>query len=234
MKYVIGLAAGFVFGVAAFFVLMYVNPLSAQNTVSPLSVTREAQLNLQYSAVPEETILLTNNGASGSAPYPEGVRELWEDTIKEAEVIVVPLIDEWGEIAGFGVKFSSESEDSRYITSEYITSSAWHIYLPELGTLFVDQRENYWSYYRDIVLDAHMNSADSWAGEWVGVMTTGPNALGTGRAFGGSGMLANIDSEFVEVINASAYSTQAGPVSMDGVLTISLPNVSNPRMSQSE
>lgn len=234
MKYVIGLIAGFVAGILAFVALMYVNPLSTQKTLSPLSVTDDRLLNLQYSAVPEETILLINDGESGSPPHPEGVLELWEDTIKEAEVIVVPLIDEQGQVAGVGIKFSSESEDTRYITSELIKNSAWHIYLPELGTLFVDQRENHWGYERDIVLDARMNSADSWAGQWRGVMTVGPNALGTGRAFGGNGVLASIDSEFVEVLSASAYSTQTGPVSMDGELSISLPSLSAPRVTQSE
>lgn len=234
MKYVISIAVGFFVGIAGFFVLMYVNPLSQQKTVSPLSVTGEQLLNLHFSAVPDDAILLTNDGESAVQPTPDAVLELWEDTIREAEVLVVPLVDSGGQPAGIGIKFSSDSEATSLINSELVVDSAWHIYLPELGSVFVDQRENHWSYYRDIVLDARMNSADSWAGKWIGVMTTGPNALGTGRAFGGNGMLANIDSEFVETLTATAYSTQTGPVGMDGILTISLPTVPAPSVSQSE
>ncbi len=234
MKYVISLFVGFLSGFPAFLALMYLNPLSTQQTLSPLSVTDDSLLQLQYSAVPEESIVLTNDGDSLVRPTPAAVPELWEDTIKNVEVQIVPLVDNSGRSAGIGIKFSSDSEETRLIDSKLMVDSAWHIYLPELGSLFVDQKENRWSYYRDIVLDARMNSADSWAGNWVGVMTTGPNGLGTGRAFGGNGMLANVESEFVEVISATAYSTETGPVGMDGLLTMTLPDAPTTSVSQSE
>ena len=111
--------------------------------------------------------------------------------------------------------------------------SAWHVYVPELGSYFVDQRENYWAYIRDIVISARLNSADSWRGNWIGVLTSGPNALGTGRAYGGSGALAGIDSEFVETLTATAYSAETGPVAIDGELAMSLPKTGSPQVSQS-
>lgn len=234
MKYLASLAVGFFSGIFAFFVLMYVNPLSSQLAVSPLSVTGQQLVELQYSAVTDDAILLTNDGESKTSPQPPGILQLWEDTIKESEVFIVPLIDGQGQPAGMGIKFSSRSEDTKLLESNLAVDSAWHIYLPELGSAFVDQRENYWGFYRDIVFSASMNSADSWSGEWVGVMTTGPNALGTGRAYGGNGLLANTDSEFVEIVRAKAYTSESGPVAMDGHLAISLPEISIPSVSQSE
>ena len=76
MKYLAGLALGFVTGIAAFFVLMYVNPFAARPSVSPLAVTDQRVLHLQYSAVPEDAILYTDNGEHAAKPQPASVNEL--------------------------------------------------------------------------------------------------------------------------------------------------------------
>lgn len=232
MKHVIALMAGFLAGVGAFAALMYNNPFSVSQSVSPLAVTDQRVINLQYSAVPGEAIMFTNNGEAISKPNPESVAELWEATIRDTRVLVAALSDSRGNPAGVGVKFSSHSEDTRILNSEAMVDSAWHIYMPELGTLFIDQRENYWSYLRDIVVKARLNSANNWRGNWLGIMTTGPNALGTGRVIGGNGLLAGVESEVVESLSATAYSAETGPVAIDGSLTIALPRLESSQLSQ--
>src|SRR5690606_22494627 len=122
-----------------------------------------------------------------------------------------------------GVKFSSDSEATRLLTAKALVDSAWHAYLPGRGTFFVDQTENLWSYLRNIVVPARWNSADSWRGSWFGIVTAGPNALGTGRVIGGSGRFADLSAEVVESWTATAYSTKTGPVAMSGSLMIALP-----------
>ena len=54
-------------------------------------------------------------------------------------------------------------------------------------------------------------------------MTSGPGALGIARVTGGSGDFAGQGSEAVESLTATAYSALAGPVSMNGNLTIIAP-----------
>jgi len=223
MKYAISLVAGLVVGMLAFAVLMYNNPFSAPQVVSPLAVTDLELMNLRYSAVPAEALFYTNDGESTSRPHPGSAAELWEATVNDTQVLVTGLFSGVGERTGIGVKFTTASEDTRLLNSEALADSAWHIYLPGRGTLFVDQRENYWAYLRDIVVRARMNSADSWRGAWTRVMTTGPNAIGTARAIGGSGDFANAETEAVETLSATAYSAHTGPVAIDGDLTISLP-----------
>ena len=228
MKYVVSFLVGLMVGVAAFALLMYYNPFSAPQTISPLAVSENPMLNLQYSVVPDDSVFYTNDGESSTAPFPAGASELWEPTVNDTRVLVTELSDARGSSLGIGIKFSTDSEATRLLNSEALVDSVWYIYLPQSGTFFVEQTENYWAYLRDIVIPARLNSTDSWRGAWSRVVTTGPNALGTGRALGGSGRYAGIEGEAVEILNATAYSSASGPVAMNGMLTIALPESSSP------
>jgi len=223
VKYAISLLVGLLFGVAAFAVGMYTNPFSSPQTISPLAVTDQQIMNLRFSAVPSEAIFYTDDGESVSLPHPDSAPELWEATIRDTRILVTELADSVGEPAGIGIKFSTPSEETRLLNSELLVDGVWHVYLPGRGSLFVDQRENHWAYFRDVVVQARLNSADNWRGAWTRVMTTGPNPIGTGRVFGGSGQFAGVDSEAVESLQATAYSAATGPVAIDGDLTITLP-----------
>lgn len=224
MKYLLALILGLLAGVMAFAAVMYFNPFSGKQAVSPLAVSSEPQLSLNFSAVPADALAFTNNGEARLRPYPEKMAELWESTIRNSRVAIVEINNSRGEAVGVGVKFSSDSEATRLLNSQALVDSAWHIYLPGRGTLFVGQREDYWSFLRDVVLQAELNSADNWRGTWSRVMTNGPNALGTGTVSGGSGRFVSIDSEAVESLSANAYSARIGPVSMSGSLAIVLPD----------
>jgi hypothetical protein len=118
------------------------------------------------------------------------------------------------------IKFMSDSEQTRIINGEVLVDSAWHILLPERGSLFVSQTENYWNFLRQIVAPAFWSAGDSWKGSWYGNTTVGPGSLGTARVKGGYGDFAGMDSEAVESISARAYSIAEGPVAMDGRLLI--------------
>lgn len=220
IKYVTGLLLGIVLGVLAAAALLYFNPLAARNPLSPLSVSNNNILRLGYSAVPTDSIVFTNNGESRVQPHPEKVRELWEAPLRRTEVLVTTLRDSRNNLAGIGIKYSSDSEDTRIINGEALVDSAWHIHLVERGSLFVEQTENYWNFLRKIVLPAYWSTANHWKGVWNGNMTVGPGALGTAAVTGGTGEFAGLVSEAVEAINASAYSVAQGPVAMEGRLII--------------
>lgn len=220
IKYVTGLLLGIVLGVLAAAALLYFNPLAARNPLSPLSVSNNNILRLGYSAVPTDSIVFTNNGESRVQPHPEKVRELWEAPLRRTEVLVTTLRDSRNNLAGIGIKYSSDSEDTRIINGEALVDSAWHIHLVERGSLFVEQTENYWNYLRNIVVPAYWSAANHWKGLWNGNMTVGPGALGTAAVSGGTGEFAGLESEAVEAVSASAYSVTQGPVSMKGRLNI--------------
>lgn len=220
IKYVAGLVLGVVLGAVAAAALLYFNPMAARNPLSPLSVSNNEILSLGYSAVPTDAIVFTNNGESRVQPHPEQIRELWEAPIRRTAVLVTVVTDSRNNPAGIGVKFSSDSENTRLINGEALVDSAWHIHLVERGSLFVEQTENYWNFLRKIVLPAYWSSANHWKGVWNGNMTVGPGALGTAAVSGGTGEFAGLESEAVEAVHASAYSVAQGPVAMDGRLTI--------------
>jgi hypothetical protein len=223
MKYVISLFLGLVIGMALFVLGLYYNPFVGNPSISPLAISELDLVDLSYSLVPSDSIVLTNDGASHVSPQPAKVLQLWEPTIQRTRGLVTTLTDSRGQTVGLGVKFSSDSERSALIDAEVLVDSVWHIYLPERGTFFVDQTENFWSYLHDIVIPARLSSGDNWRGSWHGIMSTGPGSLGTARAMGSTGDLTDIEAEAVESVTARAYSANAGPVGMTGNLTIAWP-----------
>ena len=223
MKYLISLLVGMFIGVALFVLGLYYNPFVGNPSVSPLAVSDLELVDLSYSLVTSDSILFTNDGESRVKPHPASVLQLWEPTVNKTRGFVTILADSRGEPAGLGVKFSSDSEETAVIDGEVLVHSVWHIYLPELGTFFVDQTENFWPYLHDIVIPARLSSGDNWRGSWHGIMSMGPGALGTARVTGNTGELMGTEAEAVESISARAYSGITGPVGMTGNLTIALP-----------
>ncbi len=224
MKYAISLVVGMVIGVALFVLGLYYNPFVGNPSVSPLAMSDLDLVDLSYSLVASDSIVFTNDGESHVEPHPAKVLQLWEPTIKQTRGFVTVLNDSRGMPAGLGVKFSSDSEETALVDGEVLVNSVWHIYLPEYGTFFVDQTENFWPYLHDIVIPARLSSGDNWRGSWYGIMSAGPGALGTARVTANTGPYSGADAEAVESITARAYSANTGPVGMSGSLTIALPH----------
>ncbi|MEX0975693.1 MAG: hypothetical protein WDZ50_01180 [Woeseia sp.] len=222
MKYLIALLLGTLVGAALFLMLLYHNPFAGNPTVSPLLVSNQQLIELSYSPVPAENIAVTNNGEAPVRPSPKGIDELWEPGVRKTRVLVTPLADVRGDLVGIGIKFSSDSEATRLLNAEAMVDSVWHIWMPDRGTLFIDQTENLWPYLRHVVMPARLSSTDNWRGTWFGTTTAGPGALGTARVTGGSGQFAGFASEAVESVNARAWMVDGGPVAVSGTLTIAL------------
>lgn len=223
IKYLISLLVGMIVGVVLLLAGLYYNPLTSQNNLTPISVTENEILSLNYSAVAKDALVYTNDGNSQVNPNPGKIQQLWEPTIRLTTAMATVLADSRGEPAGIGIKLSSESERTNILNGEALVDSVWHIYLPERGSLFVEQTENYWSFLRDVVVPAHWSSGDNWRGTWRGNMTSGPGALRTAKVAGGSGKLEGLDAEAVEAWSAKAYSVADGPVAIQGELSIEIP-----------
>jgi hypothetical protein len=224
MKYFLTLLVGMFVGACIFLLLLYYNPLTHGNSLSPLSVTDNAVISLNYSAVAQDSLIYTNNGESQIDPFPAKVLQLWERPIQHTNAIATVLNNGRGQIAGLGIKFSSSSERTNVLNGEALVDSVWHIYMPGKGSFFIEQTENYWGYLREIVVPARWSSGDNWRGSWYGNMTSGPGALGIAKVIGGSGSVDGLIADAVESISAKAYSVDQGPVAMTGQITIELPD----------
>ncbi len=223
MKYLISMSVGMLIGIVLFVLGFYYNPFVGSPVVSPLAVSDLDLVELSYSLVASDSIVFTNDGESRVKPHPSKVLQLWEPTVSQTQGLVTILTDSRGEPAGLGVKFSSDSEETALMNGEVLVDSVWHIYLPDRGTIFIDQTENFWPYVREIVIPARLSSGDNWRGTWYGILSAGPGALGTARVTGNTGVLSGVESEAIESITARAYSAVTGPVGMTGNLTIALP-----------
>ncbi|MGI9199484.1 MAG: hypothetical protein ACR2QL_00395 [Woeseiaceae bacterium] len=216
-------AAGMFFGLVVVAVVVFYNPFVTKQGLSPLSVTENEVIHLSYSVAAQDTIIHTNDGESRIAPNPPRVEQLWEPTVRNTTVTLNVLDDSRGRMAGIGVKFSSESELTSIPRGKAMVDAVWHIYLPQRGSMFIQQTENYWAYIQDIVMPAYRSSGDNWRGIWLKNITDGPGTLGTALVAGGSGRFAGLDSSAVEALSAKAYTVDLGPVAMTGELTIELP-----------
>lgn len=234
MKYLVALVVGMLFGAVGLAAVLYYNPFVSSNNLSPLSVTDNEVVRLSYSAAAQDALIYTNDGESQISPYPAKVLQLWEPTIRQTTAMVTLLTDSRGAPAGLGVKFSSNSERTNVIDGKVLVDSVWHLYLPERGSLFVEQTENYWNYIHEIVVPAYRSSGDNWRGTWLGNITAGPSALGTAWVAGGSGQFRGMDTEAVEAVSAKAYSVDDGPVAMISELSIELLPSEAPLRSQDQ
>lgn len=222
IRYVIALLVGIVVGAAAFVAVIYFNPLAARPSLSPLAVSDLDLVTLDFSAVATDSLVYTNDGESRVQPYPAKVLQLWEAPIRHSTAMATVLHGSFDQAVGIGIKFSSESESTSLLNGQAMVDSVWHLYLPGRGSVFVQERENYWGYLREIVVPAYWNSSNSWRGIWNGTVTAGPGALGTARVVGGSGEFAGLQSDGVETLKAQAYSVEQGPVILQGRLAFEI------------
>lgn len=224
MKYVLSLVIGLLSGVALFAAGLVYNPFIADRGLSPLSITDAEVITLNFANVPVESIAYTNDGESLQAPHPEKVLQLWEAPIRMTSAMATVMRDGRNQVAGIGVKFMSNSESTRLLNGEAIVDSVWYVYLPEHGSMFIEQTENYFPFIREVAFPAWRSSARSWRGSWFGNLTSGPGALGTATVKGGSGRVDGLSMEAVESMTVQAFSTDTGLVSSAGRLIIEVPD----------
>ena len=223
MKYVVTLILGLLTGAAIFLLGLIYNPFIADRGLSPLSVTDAEVITLNYSNSPAESIVYTNDGESLQKPHPEKVLQLWEAPIRRTGAMVTVMRDARDQVAGIGVKFSSDSEKTRLLRGELIADSVWYLFLPEHGSLFIEQTENYWPLVREVGFPAWRNSANNWRGSWIGDMTSGPGALGTAMVSGGSGRVQGLQMNGLESMTIRAFSADTGLVASEGRLILEMP-----------
>jgi len=223
VKYIIALLLGVVAGVLLFIAGLVYNPFIGDRGLSPLSVTDARVMALNFSSVPAESIVYTNDGESAHPPHPEKVLQLWEAPIRLTSTMATVLRDARDQVAGIGVKFTSQSESTRLLNGEAIADSVWYVYLPQQGSLFVQQTENYWGFLSDVGFSAWRSAGNNWRGTWLGDLTSGPGALGTAAVSGGAGSLAELETEAVESLTVRAFSADMGFVSAEGRLLIEMP-----------
>lgn len=223
MKYIIALVLGLVAGAFLFGAGLVYNPFSGERALSPLSVTSAQTIALAYSGVATDSIVSTNDGESSTRPYPENVMKLWEAPIRKSWALATVMRNARDEAVGYGVKFSSLSEDTHVLAGQALVDSVWYVYLPGRGGLFIQQSENYWDYFREVMLPAYRRSAGIWKGAWLGNMTSGPGALGTARVSGSSGEFTDLEASAVESMSVEVWRVNGGPIAAEGRILIEFP-----------
>jgi len=223
MKYVVAFVVGLATGALLFALLLYLNPLASRPIISPLSVVDGRTLEFAFHAGTAEALAITGSGPAETAEHPSGIQPLWEPTLRHTRILVTEFRNSRGQPAGLGIEFSTVAEETGLLNGVYPVASAWHVYLTGRGGLMVGQTENHWPLIRDVRLPARFSAADSWRGTWIGILTRGPNAIGTGRVAGGTGSLSGVDGEAVESVDARAWSAERGPVDVTGRLSLAFP-----------
>jgi hypothetical protein len=224
MKHLITLVSGLLTGAALFALALIYNPLFPDGGLSPLAVTKAQVLSLNFSPVPSESIVYTNDGDSLHQPDPGKVQRLWEAPIQSTSAQVLLMRGARNQPVGIGIKISSDSEATQFLKGKALADSVWYVYLPGQGSLFIQQTENYWSFLQDVGFPAWRSAGNNWRGSWLGDLTAGPGVLGTAQVSGGSGVFAGLDTEAVESLSVRAFSSELGLVSAQGRLIVELRN----------
>ena len=77
MKLLTSLLVGMLVGAAVFLLFLYFNPFTTGNKLSPLSVSDNDLINLNYSAVAADALMYTNDGESQVCTTPgQGIATL--------------------------------------------------------------------------------------------------------------------------------------------------------------
>ena len=227
MKYIVALALGLICGAAILAAGVFYNPFIVDRALSPLSVSESEIIALNFSAVPADNIVFTNNGESVHSPYPEKVQQLWEAPIRKTSLMAAVMNDARNQPAGIGVKIISLSESTDLLRGEVTTDSVWYVFTRQHGSLFIQQTENYLPFVREVAFPAWKNSANSWRGTWFGNITSGPGALRTAAVSGASGRVRGLDLDAVESLSVHAFSADTGFVAAEGRLLIELPDAAD-------
>jgi hypothetical protein len=223
MKYVVALVLGLISGAVIFAVAILYNPFLVDRVLSPLSVSKSEIIVLNFSAVPADNIVYTNNGESMQRPYPDNVLQLWEAPIRKTSAMATIMHNARNQPAGIGIKIASLSESTDLLRGEAIMDSIWYVYTPQHGSMFIQQTENYLSFIREVAFPAWRSAANHWRGTWMRNITAGPGALGTAAVSGASGRVEGLDLDAVESLSVRAFSADTGFVSAEGRLLIELP-----------
>jgi hypothetical protein len=223
MKYIVALALGLISGAVIFAAAIVYNPFSVDRALSPLSVSESEVIVFNFSAVPADSIIYTNNGESIQSPYPDNVLQLWEAPIRKTSAMATIMRDARNRPVGIGIKIASLSESTDLLRGEAITDSIWYVYTPKHGSMFIQQTENYLHFVREVAFPAWRSSTNSWRGTWMGNITSGPGALGMAAVTGASGRVKGLDMDGVESLSVRAFSADTGFVSAEGRLLIELP-----------
>lgn len=224
MKYLIALLLGLLCGIALFAVGLLYNPFIGQRALSPLAVTEAETIVLSYSGAAKASVLTTNNGESRTKPHPAKVLQLWESSVRKTTASVTVLRDGGSNAAGLGIKMSSLSESTDLLHGQAIVDSVWYVYIPNRGSFFVEQQENYWDYIRDVVVPAYRSTANTWKGNWIGDLSSGPGSLGTADVTAAE--LENQPMLGLESLTVRAWSVSDGAIAAEGRLIIELPRAS--------
>lgn len=200
---------GISLGAASVALVIYFNPLTAENSKVGINPTPDQTLELYYGSMLADSIAFTNSGNKYLPRRPADIEELWHPTLKWAQAAVQTLMHPDESVAGIGVKLSAWSPESRPLMGKWLMNSVWYIYLPGSGGMFVEQKENYWPFVRSVALPAFMNGEKTWEGKFATDLTTGPGPAFEGRVVGASGVLRGHRGEAREAIAVSGFSMGA-------------------------
>jgi len=79
-----------------------------------------------------------------------------------------------------------------------MTDTYWTVVLPGRGALFMQQTENNWRLFKQVLLPMLLSRHD-WSGNWRNVNTSGPGRDGHGIVVGGTGEFAGAAGTFLEI-----------------------------------
>ncbi len=209
MKALIAFLFAFALGLLLVVAVAYYNPLYTSNDSVPVNADSPGALELRFGPELDNAIIYSNSGLERLPRTPESVEELWHPSLRGAHVVLHAMQNAQGETVGLGVKMGAWSEGTRVLKGKLLMNSVWSVLMPQAGSFYVVQTENYWPFAQQVVLPATLNDDKTWTGRFAGDTTVGPQGTLEGVFIGGNGVLRGHRGGAKESVRISSYAMGA-------------------------
>jgi len=196
----VAVLAGLLIGAAGVIALLYLWPFDAEKRTDATLAAADGRDSFSYFLdIPADMVFATHVGAFPMRRVPAGILLLSKGRLPNSLLFATRFRDApGGDVVAFGTELEILHEDSSFLAGKLMTHTLWSIVEPGRGVLHLYQTENNWRLFKRVLLPMMVSGA-AYAGEFLGVNTSGPRPGYRGLVVGGTGEFAALRGEFIEI-----------------------------------
>jgi hypothetical protein len=216
MKYAVAALLGILLGAAGGLAGLYYNPLTEPHAPEP----NASDWVLRYTFPVRDPLMVTHGMHARVLAKPQGVHELWENTISATASIMLTLNDGAGAATALASRSMLPSASTDFLLRGAVLTDHWVLTVPGQGSLFLQVDSNVWPFVKDSLVPVWYLGRQ-WRGPIEYRPTDGPGARGAALVIGATGRFAELQGSAVERYELREFS-RAGAEELVGELYVRL------------
>ncbi|MEE8236141.1 MAG: hypothetical protein V3R53_05045 [Gammaproteobacteria bacterium] len=214
MKGFVGIL-GILIGAGCAAALLLLNPFYPH--IDPSGSVQRGPMNYDYSASEYRGIAMTPQSLLGISGMFGGGGGFPSDGIRHTAAAVMLLRNRDGQTAALAIKLSAVAATSQLLVGDLGIDSYWNVFWPNLGSVFLVGRENYWPVIRDVFIAGLRGEGPLPAGEKYS-LTVRPEGRRVRGVLGSSGRFTGATGLFQD----SYISQPDSPSGAAGMITMQI------------